>query len=1033
MPRPWEGKDLTEEKIADYYGPVAAQDGTTREQFYDAMIANGWTKEGDNDVIASLFWLGCRAQLKGGDNDFIKIAMSTPIKTEEDRNSILSKANSFPYANRLGLPKINMDIYDMHKDSIQRQIDLAKFRGELLENGFGILKNEKVLDVLFDFNKKQDSELSSNERIRLDKKKIPNKGFIIAKNLLSNVLTSAEGKDMLTEEQINILKGEIDNLDKATRQKAEEDIKREVKEAHLRNTFVLRKYLKAMINKGLDEMTITPTEFDEKWGLYGHEDTEITPALDKRRRNLRRAARNLLPNLLKILKDPENEAFVNAVKNDQSTDDISLNVNVQNLRISMKEDISTHNDVEQEKILNMLTKTASLGVQFTDDLLTFDNMQDPFWDNYSRVLTDADIKLLQDKVIAISEKGLNWDEFLNTDAYNSILRTCGFENAKSKNTPYNIASKSLQGREDIAEIKASLSVPEYDKIIKALDTIAQTYDEKKEKIMDMGEITLSHWFKDNGYDLLTNTVLANNGFEEVIVDGKPVKIINLTNEINEAMLDRDKLDLESYNKLVENAKAAQTLYGEIKNDLDKIYTASSAMQGRLGGEIVGNIINQNKLSDKALAKVNKFRHYIYEMQVADKDTCRLIDLKNNNKVVDVKPLAEDTVFNEQTIASEKEILDICYEMLREPSTRVSRNSREYMNVMESIQKLKDVLGKDYGDNEAARKAYVRAVNKVLNNITKYRIHKAKDGFKNDATLDKFVALERVDKLLRTRYQSIEQREYEDTIGDLASLFVVEPSDNKFGNDYLQEQAIGKIENMRRKIADIRAELEEEGKNKQSTIKRRNTIGYAPTADKKIKAELDGEEPVAKKKIMEAPDLTVKKVLPDPVVENPGVKAALDKEAAYRAKQDAENEYDADMLKSSAGKTLFIDSVVNLCRKDFSQLGEDTVQKNINKAMNDFKKASSIQYRRFKMMYLNDKDFNKEFETRVLNGAKEGHTSTEDIRTFRDQALTDCFLKYKGKNTADLDKLSKILGSKVNSKTVKPVEKKAQKTTEIKKK
>ena len=50
------------------------------------------------------------------------------------------------------------------------------------------------------------------------------------------------------------------------------------------------------------------------------------------------------------------------------------------------------------------------------------------------------------------------------------------------------------------------------------------------------------------------------------------------------------------------------------------------------------------------------------------------------------------------------------------------------------------------------------------------MHKAVDGVKNDGTSDKLIAVERVDKLLRTRYQSIEQRDYEDQLGGVAELF-----------------------------------------------------------------------------------------------------------------------------------------------------------------------------------------------------------------------------------------------------------------------
>ena len=81
-------------------------------------------------------------------------------------------------------------------------------------------------------------------------------------------------------------------------------------------------------------------------------------------------------------------------------------------------------------------------------------------------------------------------------------------------------------------------------------------------------------------------------------------------------------------------------------------------------------------------------------------------------------------------------------MLREPSMRVKRNSSEYASIMKSISDVKKVL-RNEPDNEKAKAAYVKTVNKVLNNINRYRVHKAKDGVnEKDATYDKIIAMTR---------------------------------------------------------------------------------------------------------------------------------------------------------------------------------------------------------------------------------------------------------------------------------------------------
>ena len=85
-------------------------------------------------------------------------------------------------------------------------------------------------------------------------------------------------------------------------------------------------------------------------------------------------------------------------------------------------------------------------------------------------------------------------------------------------------------------------------------------------------------------------------------------------------------------------------------------------------------------------------------------------------------------------------------------------------------------------------------------------------------------------------------------------------------------------------------------------------------------------------------------------------------------------------------------------------------------MRDLAKANSVQFAKFKFQVLTDKDFNKEFEKGVIEAAKEGKTSAEDILKCRDNALNACFTAYKGKVTKDLDKLSHDIGSKINSKS-----------------
>ena len=171
------------------------------------------------------------------------------------------------------------------------------------------------------------------------------------------------------------------------------------------------------------------------------------------------------------------------------------------------------------------------------------------------------------------------------------------------------------------------------------------------------------------------------------------------------------------------------------------------------------------------------------------------------------------------VKKEVELLNKCIEMLKEPAERVHRNSSEYVKIMESIQNLKTSLKQGYPDDETARKEYIKHVTKILNNINRYRVHKAVDGVKNDATHDKIVAAERVEKFLSIRFRTLEKKEYMDNLEGVADLFNVEVEDkNLTGDDYLLANGKGKIENMRRNIDRIKQELEKgEGKNRRNTV------------------------------------------------------------------------------------------------------------------------------------------------------------------------------------------------------------------------
>lgn len=104
------------------------------------------------------------------------------------------------------------------------------------------------------------------------------------------------------------------------------------------------------------------------------------------------------------------------------------------------------------------------------------------------------------------------------------------------------------------------------------------------------------------------------------------------------------------------------------------------------------------------------------------------------------------------------------------------------------------------------------------NINKYRFHKAKDGVKKDATSEKLIAAERVEKLLQTRLKNLDEQAYEEKMAATEELFKVNVDPKLSGDEYVLEKAMGKINNMKKVIMETAKEIEEEQKGA-----RRNSI------------------------------------------------------------------------------------------------------------------------------------------------------------------------------------------------------------------
>lgn len=522
--------------------------------------------------------------------------------------------------------------------------------------------------------------------------------------------------------------------------------------------------------------------------------------------------------LLQKLKKPENAAFLEALQKGEPTDHIPVeNPNVySNYNNNWEQD----NAAQQQEMMDILDEVAGMKLTEMSKMRTDNTLQNAFWDNYSKPLTEKQIREMQDKFTELTDSGMNWDEYIDSGAYQNFLKDNKIQASKEYD-PFLMAEKTIQGRESVEEFRRTCSQANYNQAMKCLDLIGKEYAKKKEHVADLNNAQdLTGWFFKSGYNLMDNSLLVTNGFDEKEIDGQKYKMIKLGEGIQEDKIDRDKLDLTAYNKMIDKAKEAQQLYKENEEVFRNVFETMDSSKNGIA-YVLGESNKQVKAmsnNKELMAKLNRFRHLLYEMKTADQDVCKLIDMRTKKPMM-VDPLSADTKFDKDMMKKEMGILDNCVEMLKEPSQRVHRNSKEYTKIMDSIKKIKDDM-KTAPNEEEARKTYIKNVKKVLNDINRYRVHKAKDGVKNDATHDKLMAAERVDKLLRTRFKNLEEKEYEDTLEGVGDLYKVEVDKNLSGDDYVLAKALGKVDNMKKYMMDIAKEIKQEDVGK----KRSNSIG-----------------------------------------------------------------------------------------------------------------------------------------------------------------------------------------------------------------
>ncbi len=1065
MPRPWEGNDYDQTKPHKIWGPekVSDQEGkevVSRDDFYDKMVANGWNKEGDDKLLAAMYNLGAHAvELGGFDSTFFANIMKVNVTDRAQREAVLAMTANLPFdLKHYSFQNEGFVAMDQAED-IRKQRNEESLYNRLRRQGYDIYENlDDIVFVMTRLNNAAERKETVSTRDTIEKG-----DYSSASYDLERIIRISKEKGLFDEhpDMGERFEKEFQRLEGL---KQSMNLSREA-EANLRRTTDLREYMSNMIKSGLydamaqknpDGSNFDISQLGDEWAFEGpviiEEDDDPEDIIDNaieeeseyiqtNRTNIRNAYNNLIAPIVKCIQD--NPEFLEAVKEGKSTAGIGVkHFNEALLRINGIEGKLTEQKKAQDLgILDKLgNQVKTKDIKEPKDMFSEKNANDLFWEKYSPAITKDDIAEIKAIADRLELNGLRFDEFFGTNRFNEIMKATKLPQKKEAAG----AGKEVKIEEEAAlpgtgEVdnpvpmiqmalsdRAADALDRYNKYdletaLKAMNKIERFYQRAKENqeeahFMDLGARALGFWFRENGYDMLNNSLKVTNGFDKIeIPNGNQVmveNVITFNTEVDKTKFNRDLLSHDEYKQMVEYANEASKIYNDHSKSFTKLYnTGESLEHGNLRGDVAANVVKEMERDKDGMEAINRFRHLMYKIKEADANVCKLVDIKNK-KNVKVEAINEDTKFTKGMVDREVSYLDMCAEMLREPAERVHWNSREYKNIQSSLSDLKKALQQNYPTDEKARNAYIKATDNVLKNISLYREHKAKTGIKDQSGMrDKLIAVERVDKLMRSRYKNLAKRDYQDTISGMYELFDVKVDDELMGDEYVYATAESKIANMKKSVKDLQKEFDSalaEDNGRKSLGGKQDTHDLFGSILETYREEIirDNAKTAQEKEVEEA------------FKRNFLLEDALKKEEDYRVGKDTKDEFWQERLVVSSSTTLFLLAIEDKCKAIGIASGVQEGSRELNSQMASYDKQGILAVDRFMNKFLTDKDFNKEFKDRMLKGVEKNKVSTEDIRRYRDEALEACYTKYKGKDLKALDELSDLLGSDKNSQTVK---------------
>ncbi len=434
-------------------------------------------------------------------------------------------------------------------------------------------------------------------------------------------------------------------------------------------------------------------------------------------------------------------------------------------------------------------------------------------------ISQEQIQDLREKVKRLRDvSGVDLDEFINSGNHRRYSSELGEDRYLIDMTPFDIVVAAMgepKEQEQLREIPNMY----YDEAVKALDYLERTAEAAKKdpnryNYADMDTKNLAFWFNSHNLDsVLKNVVLGINDVKkESRGDGTQYTVFEFAQDLPTAKFDPDKI--EDFDPAI--LKRAQDLYNEHKDMFDNAFARMHDLTHETYGAVLGAALEGLRRLEGTpdMAALNEFRNLVFEIRKQDPSVCKI---GTDKEPVYVEPLLPNPKNGEFELAKasfrkeEADILDVCYKELKAGADSVSWNSGEYNDLMRSVISLRDALKQPQKSDPEARKEYVDGLRDILERANLYFLHKANDGYKNDGTNEKIIAVERMCKMLRGRYEALTGAPYSDRISLLAGGFDDEeemeaaPRDPSLrGGAYVLDEGHRKIDQIKVRARELQA-------------------------------------------------------------------------------------------------------------------------------------------------------------------------------------------------------------------------------------